>query len=225
VSLLTRDDECRLNESEFFRRFSPELMERIRPQLIEKSFVRGRALFFEGHDADYLWAIRSGQVRQYKSSPDGHITTLEVLGPGQIFGALSALEEGSYPASAEGVSDGVAWCLKRNTFMRLLSEEPALTAELLHVITRRLDDARERMRSFAHDSAPCRLAQALLRATRDGEARVTRRDLADAAGTTVETAIRVLRGFERKKIVEGKVGRVFLLDELALRKIASGAGS
>lgn len=222
---MSRHDECALEESEFFRRFTPELLKRIRPQLVEKRFTRGRALFFEGQDADYLWAIRAGRVRQYKSSSDGHLTTLEVLGPGQIFGALSALEEGYYPASAEGVSDGVAWCLKRSAFMRLLGEEPQLTAELLHIITRRLDDARERMRSFAHDSAPCRLAQALLRATRDGEARVTRRDLAEAAGTTVETAIRVLRGFERKKIVEGKVGRVFLLDELALRKIASGSSS
>jgi CRP-like cAMP-binding protein len=225
VALVAIEDEVELEESEFFRRFSPQLMERIRPQLVEKRFSRGRALFFEGQDADYLWVIRSGQVRQYKSSPDGHITTLEVLGPGQIFGALSALEEGRYPASAEGVSDGLAWCLKRSAFLRLLEEEPTLTAELLHVITRRLDDARERMRSFAHDSAPCRLAQALLRATRDGEAHVTRRDLADAAGTTVETAIRVLRGFERKQIVEGKVGRVFLLDEPALRKIAGGSGS
>jgi CRP/FNR family transcriptional regulator len=223
VALGSREDECALDESEFFRRFTPELIERIRPQLVEKRFERGRALFFEGQDADYLWLIRWGQVRQYKSSADGHITTLEVLGPGQIFGALSALESGHYPASAEGVSDGVASCLKRNTFLRLLAEEPALTSELLFIITRRLDDARERVRSFAHDPAPCRLAQALLRATRDGEARVTRRDLAEAAGTTVETAIRVLRGFERQKIVEGKVGRVFLLDETALREIAGGS--
>lgn len=225
VSVVTDENECTLEESEFFRRFTPELVERIRPQLVEKRFTRGRALFFEGQDAEYLWVVRSGQVRQYKSSPDGHITTLEILGPGQIFGALSALEEGSYPASAEGVSDGVAWCLKRSTFMRLLAEEPFLTAEVLHVITRRLDEARERMRSFAHDSAPSRLAQALLKACRDGEAQVTRRDLAESAGTTVETAIRVLRGFERKKIVEGKVGRVFLLDEVALRKIAGGSSS
>jgi CRP-like cAMP-binding protein len=77
------------------------------------------------------------------------------------------------------------------------------------------------VRSFARDPAPCRLAQALLRATRDGVARVTRRDLAEAAGTTVETAIRVLRSFEREDLVQGEVGRVMVLDEAALRKIAS----
>lgn len=197
----------------------------MQPQLVEKSFARGRALFFEGQEADYLWAIRRGEVRQYKSSSDGRITTLEVLGPGEIFGAVSALEEGTYPASAEGVSDGFAWCLSRNRFLRLLVDDPWLTVEILRVVTHRLYDAQERMRSFAHDPAPRRLAQALLRATRNGEAQVTRRALAEAAGTTVETAIRVLRSFERSQIVQGEVGRVYLLDEAALRKIAGSQGS
>jgi CRP-like cAMP-binding protein len=122
------------------------------------------------------------------------------------------------------VSDGIAWCLSRNKFLRLLVEDPWLTVEILRVVTHRLYDAQERVRSFAHDAAPRRLAQALLRATHNGEALVTRRALAEAAGTTVETAIRVLRNFERNAIVQGEVGRVYLLDEPALRKIAGSKG-
>jgi CRP/FNR family transcriptional regulator len=212
--------EIDLEEAEFFRALAPDRLSRVRPLLIEKRFARGRVLFFDGKPADYLWAIRRGEVRLYKSSHDGRITTLETLGPGEIFGAVSALEEGTYPASAEGVNDGVAWCLPRNTFLRLLAEDPWLTVEILRVISRRLHEAHERVRSFAHDAAPCRLAQALLRATRDGVARVTRRDLAEAAGTTVETAIRVLRSFERENVVQGEVGRVMVLDDAALKKIA-----
>ena len=217
--------EIGLEEAEFFRSLAPKELARVRCQLVEKPFARGRALFFEGQQADYLWAIRRGEVRQYKSSSDGRITTLEVLGPGAIFGAVSALEAGTYPASAEGVSNGVAWCLPRNKFLRLLVDDPWLTVEILRVVTHRLYDAQERVRSFAHDPAPRRLAQALLRATRNGEAQVTRRALAEAAGTTVETAIRVLRNFERSEIVRGEVGRVHLLDEPALRKIAGNQGS
>jgi CRP/FNR family transcriptional regulator len=193
-------DDILLEKAEFFRALTPEQLERLEPRLVEKRILRGRVLFFEGKPAEYLWAIRRGEVRLYKSSSDGRITTLETIGPGGIFGAVSALEEGSYPASAEGVADGVAWCLPRNTFLRMLAEEPLLTVEVLRVVTHRLYDARERVRAFAHDSAPSRLAQALLRATRGGEAHVTRRALAEAAGTTVETAIRVLRGFEQPAI-------------------------
>jgi hypothetical protein len=54
---------------------------------------------------------------------------------------------------------------------------------------------------------------------------VTRRALAEVAGTTVETAIRVLRQFERDGMIRGEVGRVQVLDEPALRRVAGGAGA
>ena len=216
-------DEIQLEKAEFFRALTPEQLERIRLLLVEKRIARGRVLFFEGKPADYLWAIRCGEVRLYKSSSDGRITTLETIRPGGIFGAVSALEEGNYPASAEGVSDGLAWCLPRNTFLRLLAENPWLTVEILRVIAHRLSDAHERVRSFAHDSAPTRLAQALLRVARNGEALVTRRALAEAAGTTVETAIRVLRTFERDGLIHGDIGRVVVIEEGELQKIASAS--
>jgi CRP/FNR family transcriptional regulator len=214
-------DDIQLEKAEFFRALTPDQLGRIQPLLVEKRILRGRVLFFEGKPADYLWAIRRGEVRLYKSSSDGRITTLETIGPGGIFGAVSALEEGNYPASAEGVNEGLAWCLPRNTFLRMLAETPWLTVEILRVVSHRLYDAHERVRSFAHDSAPSRLAQALLRVARGSEAQVTRRALAEAAGTTVETAIRVLRGFERDGFIHGSVGRIVVVDKDALNKIAS----
>jgi CRP-like cAMP-binding protein len=78
------------------------------------------------------------------------------------------------------------------------------------------------MRSLAQDPAPARLAGALLRAARGGEATVTRRALAEASGTTLETAIRVLRRFERAGLIRGEVGRVHLVDEGELARIAAG---
>jgi DNA-binding transcriptional regulator YhcF (GntR family) len=50
---------------------------------------------------------------------------------------------------------------------------------------------------------------------------VTRKDLAEAAGTTVETAIRVLRTFERDGLIEGSVGRIAVIDQPALEHLAS----
>ena len=212
--------EVKLEEAEFFSSLSQDQLARIRPRMLEKPFGRRRILLFEGEPAAYLWAIREGQIRLFKSSPNGRITALETLGPGEIFGAVSALEREDYPVSAEGVSDGVAWGLPRKLFLGLLAQDPRLGIDLLRVVSRRLQSAHERVRSFAHDSAPRRLAQALLRATRGGKVRVTRRDLAEAAGTTVETAIRVLRSLEKENVIQSEVRCVSVLDEPALRRIA-----
>jgi CRP-like cAMP-binding protein len=213
-------------QAEILRALPRERCERLVPRLRERTFERQQVLYFEGSTADRLWIVRGGQVRLYKSSSSGLLTTLDVLGPGEAFGVVSALESDVYPSGAEAVTGGSAWWLPREVFGKLLDEEPQLHAEILRIVSRRLRDAHERLRSFAHDPAPARLAAALLRAAGpDGEAHVTRRALAEAAGTTVETAIRVLRRLQRGGLVEGRVGRIRVLDEPALRRIAAGSGS
>jgi CRP-like cAMP-binding protein len=220
--LVSKDVEITLAEAEFFRALTSEQLELVQAQLRERGFERAKVLYFVGTPADSLWCVKTGEVRLYKSSSDGRITSLEILGPGEVFGADSALDQDAYPVSAEGVTSGTAWCLPRAHFLRLLNEEPQLNRELLEIITRRLRAAHERVRSFAHDLAPSRLAQALLRASHGGEAKVTRKDLAEAAGTAVETAIRVLRTFERDGVIRGGVGRIAVINEPALEQIANG---
>ncbi|HYB12639.1 MAG TPA: Crp/Fnr family transcriptional regulator [Myxococcota bacterium] len=217
---LDRAVETEIAEAEFFRALSPEQMARVRPQLRRQPIRRGVPLFFEGGPAEALWLLQRGEVRLYKSSADGTITTLETLGSGRVFGALSALEEDGYPASAEGSTDGLTWRLPRAVFMRLLSEDPRLGLEVVRIISARLREAHDQLRSFSHDPAPARLARALLRAMHEGEAHVTRRALAESSGTTVETAIRVLRRLEHEGIVRSSVRLVRVVDEPALRRLA-----
>jgi len=216
--------EVELEQAELFRRLPRPALERLRPLLRARVLPSQRVAFREGQPAEFLWVLRRGQVRLYKSSPNGRTMTLELVGPGEMFGALDPLEGERYPASAEAVSDAAAWCIPREVLARLLLEHPGLAVEILAVVSRRLRAAHEQLRSFAHDPVPARLARALLAAAREGEARVTRRALAEAAGTTVETAIRVLRRFERAGWIRGEVRLVHVLDEPALRRLGGSPG-
>jgi CRP/FNR family transcriptional regulator len=212
--------EIQLEEAEFFRALAKERLDRVRTLLVLKRFDRHAVLFFAGQPADHLWVVRRGEVRLYKSSVDGRLATLETLHAGQAFGAISALGQEEYPASAEAMRDGSAWCLPRSVVLTLLRDEPQLAVEVLQIVSGRLRQAHERLRSFAHDPAPARLASALLDAAHQGEARTTRRALAETAGTTVETAIRVLRRFEREGLIRGAVGRVEVLNAEELRRMS-----
>lgn len=212
--------EASVESAELLRSLRPEELARTRALLRERRFERKQALYFEGDPAEFLWILQRGAVRLYKASPSGRTTTLETLGAGQIFGALSALEAERYECSAEGESAGSAWLLPRAALLRLLAEDSRLGVELLRIVSERLHTAHERLRSFAHDAVPVRLARALLEASEDGEARVTRLALAESAGTTVETTIRVLRRLEREGVVRGEVGLVHVIDPAALRRLA-----
>jgi CRP/FNR family transcriptional regulator len=210
--------EVALERAELFRRLPPERIERLRPVLRERQLTRHRIVFREGQPAEFLWVLRSGAVRLTKTSPNGRVTTLEMLQAGELFGALDAGE--IYPATAEATSAARAWCLPRRVVSGLVLEHPELALEILGIVSRRLREAHERLRSFAHDAVPKRLARVLLASARGGEARLTRRALAEAAGTTVETAIRVLRRFEREGLVAGEIGLVRVVDAAALRRLA-----
>jgi CRP/FNR family transcriptional regulator len=207
--------------AEILRVLSPERRARLAPLVHESRLHPKRALYFEGAAADRLWIVREGRVRLYKASPSAQVTTLDVLGPGEAFGALTALEKDTYPSSAEALDEGRAWWIPRAAFLRLLEDEPTVALEILRIVARRLRQAEERLRAFAQDPAPARLAAALLRAASEDEARITRRALAESAGTTVETAIRVLRRFERAGLVRGAVGRIDVLQRAALEDIAA----
>jgi CRP/FNR family transcriptional regulator len=212
--------EVELERAELFRRLPPEALARLRAEVRARQLPRRRVAFREGQPAEFLWVLRRGEVRLYKTSPDGRITTLDRIGAGEMFGALDAVGAESYPTTAEAVTDSAAWCVPRRTVARLVLERPELALEILAVVSKRLRSAHERLLSFAHDPVPTRLARALLAASTEGEARITRRALAEASGTTVETAIRVLRRFEREGWIRGEVGLVHVIDAAALRRAA-----
>jgi CRP-like cAMP-binding protein len=217
-----RRSAIELGRTELFRSLGPERLAAVKRRLVERSFDRRQILYLEGAPADRLWLVLRGSVRLYKGSRGGQLLTLDALGPGEVFGAISALEKPTYPSSAQALAPGAAWVLPREEFLRLLASEPGLALDVLRVVGRRLREAEDRLRAAALDPAPSRLAQALLHSASAGEAHVTRRTLAEAAGTTVETAIRVLRRFEREGWVRGEVGLIHLLDEPALRRVAGG---
>lgn len=222
--VLPSEQAARLEESEFFRSISPARLRQLQPYVRERHYRRHQILFQEGQPAEFLWVLHSGQVRILKTAGDGSVTTLETIRPGELFGAVAALEQRGYPATAEASCDSAVWRLSRVNLLGVLRDEPLLTREILRIVAQRLRGAHDRLRSFAHDHSDARLARALLAASVDGEARVTRRELAEAAGSTVETAIRVLRRFERAGLIHGAVSLIRIADREALERLAVGGG-
>ena len=219
-----RGDSVALSDAEFFRCLSPEQLAWAQQRIKTRQFYPRRRLFSEGQAAAHLWVVERGCVRLIKSSAKGQVTALETLLPGEMLGLWSAAPDEEYAASAEGVTEGRVWRLSKSAVQELVGREPSLAAEMVGVIAERLREAHDRLHSFAYDAVPSRLASALLSVdagTVDGQgARVTRRVLAEASGTTVETAIRVLRRFEKEGLIRGEVGAIHVLDAARLGEIA-----
>jgi CRP/FNR family transcriptional regulator, nitrogen oxide reductase regulator len=194
---------------------------------------RGQVLFGEGTPADSLWAVHHGKVHIMKSGPEGREIVLEVVTAGELFGAVVAIEGRPYPASAIAVDDGSVWRLPASVTRDLCQRYPTLRNAIMEQVTVRLRNAHERLRSVALEKVEQRLARAVLAlAAKIGTLHegkpvlsVTRQELADMTGTTVESAIRVTSRWQTARLIDTARNQIELLDVPSLQSIASGERS
>lgn len=196
----------------------------------EQSYRGREYVFMEGEPAEWFCLVRTGRVKIVRASRGGKDVVLELLGPGEPFGGVAVIEGRPYPASAQATEPSVVLKIAREPIVALTERHPGIIREMALMIGRRLRAAHDSVRSLAADPVEARLAAALVRlAERDGQRsprgitlpyHLTRQSLADMTGTTVETAIRIVRRWQKDRLVRDTGGRLVLPDVEALRIIA-----
>jgi CRP-like cAMP-binding protein len=224
-----------LDNSFLFLGLNAESQRRLLGQMVEGHLDAGAYLFMEGEPADRLYLLTAGRVKMIKHSPDGHETILALFDAGQIVGEVGVLAGGTYPATAQALEPVTTLSLARQTYVRLVQEQPALAWSLIEELGRRLQGAHEAMRSLAVEKVEQRIARLLLRlAAASGKKQedgvyitvpLTRREIADMTGTTVETAIRVMSKLRRLGLVDSEQGQIRILRAHPLVLLADGRES
>ncbi len=205
-----------------------ELME-ISPLFKEERFQKDHFVFFEGDPARYLYLVMEGKVKILKQSPGGKDMVLEVTPPGEVFGGVGILAE-EHPASAQAMETSRILKISRHDFFSLFQRYPPLAAEVIVMLGKRLKDAHSIIRGLASERVERRIARILLKlADRIGSPeaegiklniQLTRQDIADMVGSTVETAIRVMSRFQKEGILRSSKGRVLITNKERLTAIA-----
>jgi CRP-like cAMP-binding protein len=177
------------------------------------SFPRNSEIFGENEPADYVYRVISGSVRTYKILNDGRRQVGGFYLAGDIFG-LEFAEEHTF--SAEAVSDAKVVVVKRSANSTLSSRDPAIGGELFALTGRELRQAQGHVLLLVK-SAQERVASFLLEmAERTGsgntvELPMSRQDIADYLGLTIETVSRTLTGLESAAAIEVPTSRRIVL--------------
>jgi CRP/FNR family transcriptional regulator, nitrogen fixation regulation protein len=161
----------------------------------EKHFKRDVEIYREGSQSTDWYQVASGAVRVVTIFADGqrHISNFHLAG--EFFG----FEFGStHRFAAEAVTDCILYRYPRRTTGQLIEELPQVAQQLWNLSLKELATAQSRSSILGRMTAPMRVAAFLLDfSTRYGEATLldlpmSRVDLADYLGLTVETVCRVL---------------------------------
>lgn len=188
-----------------------------------RSFARGAEIFAEGDAADCWYKVVSGTVRLSKLMADGRRYIPEFYFAGDCFG-LDNLPERLF--SAEAVDDVILMRYPRRATERLIDDDPQLARGLRDMTLCDLANAQIRMLLLGRMSAPERVATFLLDmferrdATRALDLPMSRTDIADYLGLTIETVCRVLSIFKREGAIDiPNPHRIELRDRAALAAI------
>ena len=194
-----------------FGALPPEDRRRLLPYARLRRYEKGESIFREGEPSDRFHSIVEGRVKVLKFAPHGKELILEIFGPGDPFGAVAAYEGRPFPASAVALQPTEILSITRADFFRLMAEHPDMARGLLLGLTRRLIELTQKLAQLSSGGVEYRLAALFQKlADRMGQKQGTeiviplalsRQDIADMVGTTIETAIRIMSRWNRDGVV------------------------
>jgi CRP-like cAMP-binding protein len=168
---------------------------------------RDQTLFFEGDSAQYFYKVVSGAVRSCKLLADGRRQVSQFLLPGDFVGLDS---NDTYHSSVEAVNDATLMRYPRRAVDQLVQQQPQLGKSLLGLLCEELFAAQAQMLLLGRKNAVERLASFLLAMSeRNGEndrveLPMTRGDIADHLGLTIETVSRIFSQLKGRGVIQLK---------------------
>lgn len=187
-------------------------------------------VFFEGDKPAQLWFVEEGRVKLLKHSEMGKDVIVSLVSAGEYLGESAMHPDACYAVTAQAVGPTVMLMLRSEACQDLMRLYPDLSVWMINRLGDRLNDAYDTMRSLAVERVERRIARLLLKlAASVGKPSgqdividmpLTRQDIAEMTGTTVESAIRVMSKFRKQGLVATKEGKTHLTEPHALVVLA-----
>src|SRR6187200_1133041 len=222
------DTAALLGRVPVFEALRPEDLVRVADVAVPRSFRGGEIVFRENDDSDTCYVVRSGHARAVREHADGRQITLATFGPGDIFGELAMFDDERRSATVEAVDALDVLGIPGVDMRALLTRHPEIAVKLVIALGRRLRAANERLSSQSFQTVQSRVAAVLdqlveqARAEGEGGQRdvlvtATQAELAQLAGSSRESASRLLAVLERAGVISQGRGRLTVHDPAALR--------
>ncbi|WP_353683579.1 Crp/Fnr family transcriptional regulator [Thermodesulfovibrio sp. 3907-1M] len=218
-----------LEEIAIFNELSNDDLRNLEKNLTIQSFKKRQVIFYEGDSAEWFYILLKGKVKISKFSADGREIVLEIIDAPDFFGALAVIKNFPYPATAIAIENCEVGKVGRNIFLKVFNKYPGLNNKILHHITMRLRAGVESLKNLALEDVLSRIVYQILKLTTkygkkvsEGvliDLKLTKQEIAEMAGTTTETAIRIIgrlkkEGYiveQNRKIIVKDIDRLFEL--------------
>jgi len=228
---------CRICDQTVWSTLSDQALADLAEHRVSSRFQKGDVIFHEGGACFGLYNVCSGKVKLVRAGRVGRQTIVRIAGSGRTLAETDLFrEDGRHSVTAQAMEETVVCYLPRPVLMDYLKTQPTMMMELVQRLSDALFKAEQRVESLATKDARMRLAEFLLEvAEADGQARdaggirvrlrLTREEIAEVIGATLETTIRLMSALKKEGLVADEEGHILVLDPERLRRVhRPGAG-
>ena len=224
---------CIMDTSYYFSKLSIEAKRDLQPSLNLGRFNKKEALYKEGETCRHLYILLSGEVKVYKTLPNGKQQIHKLV---QIPGDLIACEDlfmKTHGSSAEALNDVTVCHLKCNDLHDSTERYKEISDTLMQAMSRNLNSYIRHIANLGQKNALQRLASYLIYLNDTHQQRhlknchlkdlLSRIELADMLGVTQRTLIRSIKQLESDGRININRQGFSILDLSALETISSGS--
>ncbi|MDA8077858.1 MAG: Crp/Fnr family transcriptional regulator [Nitrospiraceae bacterium] len=218
-----------ITQVQIFNTLRPQEAKEISPYLLSGKFRKKESIFSEGDPSEWFYIVKKGKVKITKISHEGKEIILEIISPLEFFGGIAVIRGFPYPANAVAMEDTEIVKISRKNLMSIMDRYPNLMYCMATNIGDRIKGSHETLKSIALEKVESRIASLLIKLsdkagekTAEGLAitmKLTKQDVAEMVGTTVETSIRTMSKLNKAGLVVSRGGRFVIKDLEKLRSL------
>ena len=216
-----------LGEAPYFKSLTAEQVVDVQKEFQQHHYHAEETIHFAGDDATRLSIVGAGSVKLVRSTLDGKDVVIDLLTAGDHFGSLAVLGDATYRETAVAHTECCILSTTAPAFASMMERYPSVAIDSLGMVAARLSNAQSTIEQLSAHPVEQRVVQMLLHLA--GKIGVTsdegiliniplsRQDIADMTGTTVESASRVMSELRKAGEIESGRRWISILDVEALR--------
>ena len=185
-------------------------------------FQKKDFIFHEGDATNRLYIVQYGRVKLFKASVSGREFVSHIAGPGNTLNIAALFGEKPYFLSAQCIEDTSILCIGRQEFLSFLDEYPCVARKIIAMLGEIINLAYEKIIDLLVEKVDLRVSSVLFMLSSKFGATLsfTCSDIADLAGTTTASTIRVMGKLRRAGILRSYRQKIIILDQDRLQALS-----
>ena len=221
-----------LCEAHLYSGLSSDQVCEVRGMISKNYYDEGDILFHQGQESEYLHIVRDGLVKLSISDAGGNEQIIGLCVMGHVVG-FDALGDNRHAYTAQTLTPAVTCSARQSDMLNVYDQNPNVARKTIQLLNQELTYAQNLIHALGQKSSTEKVALLILslippgsidRGVIDLPLPLSRKEIAQFLGLTIETVSRLITDLKKRKIVEPKRRMMRILD-MDLLKETAGIGS